>query len=134
MAYSLKLFGIMLATFLLLDFVWLGFIAKGWYQKYLAHLLAADINWYAAGIFYVLFIVGLLVFVVEPGLKDATVVTTLWKGALFGLIAYATFDLTCQAMFKDWPVFITVVDLIWGMFLSAAVSTVGYFAGKWLLG
>jgi uncharacterized membrane protein len=132
MLYYLKLYAITFAAFLAIDMVWLGFLARGFYQKHLGYLMGPQINWYAAFLFYLLFVAGILFFVVEPSLKEPSIVTALWRGAFFGLVTYATYDLTNQATVKDWPMIVTVADLLWGTFLSAAVSGVGYLAGKWL--
>jgi uncharacterized membrane protein len=72
------------------------------------------------------------VFVVLPGLEDNSLKTTILRAALFGLVTYATYDLTNLATVKDWPLLITIVDLAWGSVLSIAVSCVGFLAGKWL--
>jgi uncharacterized membrane protein len=130
MAYYTKLYAITLVAFLAIDLFWLGVIAKSMYQKYLGYLMAPEINWWAAFLFYFLFILGLLVFVVEPGLKENSLIETIWRAALFGLITYATYDLTNHATVKDWPAIITVVDLIWGMVLSVIVSSISYAAGQ----
>jgi uncharacterized membrane protein len=132
MLYYLKLYAIMFAAFLAIDMVWLGVLARSFYQKHLGYLFAPQINWLAAFLFYFLFVAGVLFFVVEPSLKEQSVLTALWRGAFFGLITYATYDLTNQATIKDWPMIVTIADLCWGAFLSAAVSGVGFFAGKWL--
>ena len=77
-----------------------------------------------------LFVVGLLVLVVVPGLEKRSLKTTLLRGALFGLITYATYDLTNLATIKDWPVLITVVDMLWGTVLSVGVSAISYAVGR----
>jgi uncharacterized membrane protein len=132
MAYYFKLYFVTLAAFFAIDMVWLGFVARTFYRKYLGFLMAPNPNWLAAIIFYLLFIVGILVFVVLPGLEDNSFKTTLLRAALFGLITYATYDLTNLATVKDWPVLITVVDMAWGTILSVAVSSISFWAGKWL--
>jgi uncharacterized membrane protein len=132
MAYYLKLYFATLAVFFAVDMLWLGLIARTFYKKHLGYLMAPDVNWYAALIFYFLFIVGVLVFVVLPGIKENSLPATILKAALFGLITYATYDLTNLATVKEWPLIITVVDLIWGMVLSTVVSIAGFFIGKWL--
>lgn len=132
MAYYLKLYCITLFAFLAIDLTWLGIVARSFYQKHLGYLMAPQINWSAAFAFYLLFVVGLLVFAVEPGLKDNSLTSTLWRAALFGLVTYATYDLTNQALVKDWPIIVTVIDMLWGMVLSVTVGTISYFAGKWL--
>jgi uncharacterized membrane protein len=132
MAYYLKLYFATLVVFFAVDMVWLGLIAKNLYKKHLGFIMAPDVNWYAALIFYFLFILGVLIFVVIPGLKENALPLMLLKAALFGLITYATYDLTNLATVQNWPVIITVIDLIWGMALTTIVSLAGYFIGKWL--
>jgi uncharacterized membrane protein len=132
MVYYLKLYFATLIAFFAIDMVWLGLVARTFYRKYLGFLMAPQVNWLAAIIFYLLFVVGILVFAVVPGLKANSLKTTLLSAALFGLIAYATYDLTNLATVKDWPLPVTVVDLIWGTVLSVAVSFAGYMAGQWL--
>jgi len=132
MVYYLKLYFATLIAFFAIDMVWLGLVARTFYRKYLGFLMAPSPNWLAAIIFYLLFIVGILVFVVVPGLEDNSPKTTLLRAALFGLITYATYDLTNLATVKDWPVLVTVVDMAWGTVLSVVVSFVSLMAGKWL--
>jgi uncharacterized membrane protein len=131
-AYYLKLYAATVVAFFAIDLVWLGLVARTFYRKYLGFLMASKVNWPAALIFYLLFVVGILVFAILPGLETGSLKTTVVRAALFGLIAYATYDLTNLATLKDWPVIVTVVDLVWGTLLSVAVSCVGYLAGKWL--
>ena len=132
MVYYLKLYLVTLIVFFAIDMVWLGLVARTFYRKYLGFLMAPSPNWLAAIIFYLLFIVGILVFVVVPGLEANSLKTTLLRAALFGLIAYATYDLTNLATVKDWPLLITVVDRAWGTALSVMVSLGSFMAGKWL--
>jgi uncharacterized membrane protein len=125
-----KLYFVLLAAFLALDMLWLGLVARSFYQQHLGFLMTPSPNWFAAAIFYLLFIAGILIFVVGPGLESDSLKATLLRAALFGLITYATYDLTNLATIKDWPVLITVVDLLWGTFLSVSVSSVGFVVGK----
>ncbi len=123
----IKIYLITLPIFFAIDMIWLGFIAKDFYRENLGQLLSPNINWTAAIIFYLLFIGGLVVFVISPAIEKNSVVYALIYGALFGLITYATYDLTNLATLKDWSLTVTIVDLIWGMVLSASVSTGSYF-------
>jgi uncharacterized membrane protein len=132
-AYFLKLYFATLIAFFAIDMVWLGLVARTFYADQLGFLLAPNTNWLAAAIFYLLFIVGILVFVVVPGLENKPLKMTLARAALFGLITYATYDLTNLATMKDWPLLISLVDMAWGMVLSILVSLVGLAAGKWLV-
>jgi uncharacterized membrane protein len=83
--------------------------------------------------FYLLYIVGILALAVVPGIREGAVMGALWRGALFGLIAYATYDLTNLATLANWPVNITIIDMIWGLTLNSVVAVVGYYAGTKLL-
>ena len=133
MTYYLKLYFATLIAFLAIDIVWLGLIARTVYQKYLGFLLTPTINWTAAVLFYLLFILGILVFVVVPGLEKNSLKVTLLRAALFGLITYATYDLTNLATVKNWPVLITVIDMAWGTVLSVVVSYISFMVGKRLI-
>jgi uncharacterized membrane protein len=127
----IKLYAIALPVFFAIDMVWLGLVAKDFYKSQIGFLMKPDINWTAAIIFYLLFIVGLVLFVIAPSIEKMSWTYALLFGALFGLITYATYDLTNLATLKDWPLLVTIVDLAWGATLGALVSVVTYFiAGK----
>lgn len=132
LTYLAKLYLSALAAFLVIDLVWLGAVGRGFYQKHLGFLLAERTNWAAAILFYLLFIGGLLVFAVLPGLQAGSLVRTLGLAAFFGLVTYATYDLTNLATVRDWPLVLTVVDMIWGMILSTLVSAIVFWASRWL--
>ena len=122
----ITLYLIALPVFLAIDMVWLIFVAKSFYAQQIGFLMKTEINWSAAIIFYLLFVVGLVVFVIAPALEKNSWSHALIYGALFGLVAYATYDLTNLATMKNWPVLITIVDLAWGMTVAASVSIVTY--------
>ena len=123
----IKLYAIALPVFFAIDMFWLGVVSKNFYRDQIGSLLKTDVNWVAAIVFYLLFIVGLVVFVITPAVEKSSWVHAVMFGALFGLVCYATYDLTNLAVAKDWPLLITIVDLIWGAVLAASVSTVTYF-------
>jgi uncharacterized membrane protein len=123
----IKLFLIALPVFFVIDMVWLVLVAKKFYQEQIGFLMRPDINWFAAIIFYLLFIAGLVIFVISPAVKNHSWAHALLFGALFGLITYATYDLTNLATLKDWPLLVTVVDLIWGTILASSISLITYF-------
>ena len=125
-----KLYGIALPIFLLIDGVWLGVVAKNFYGKHLGYLMSPTPNWAAAIVFYLLYIVGLVVLVINPAMNNGGWQEAMWKGALLGLVGYATYDLTNMATIKDWPMIVTVVDLIWGTVLSATISTLTILIAK----
>lgn len=118
--------------FFVIDFVWLTAVAQGFYQKHLGDLMRTEPVVPAAVAFYLLYLVGILVFVVVPALEAESLIRAVAMGALFGLIAYATFDLTCLALFEGFPVVVVVVDLVWGAVLTGSVSAIGYGVGRWL--
>lgn len=118
------LYLITLAVFFLIDMVWLGVVAKGFYRRHLGTMLSPKVNWGAAILFYLLFIAGLLIFVIRPALAQGALLTVLWLGALFGLISYATYDLSNLATLRDWPLIVTVVDLVRGTTLGGLVSLI----------
>lgn len=122
----LKLYVVSFVVFFAIDLIWLGIIAKNLYQKQVGHLLKTDVNWVAAIVFYLLFIAGLVYFVLLPNAGDGNVLKVLLTGAIFGFITYATYDLTNLATLKDWPLKITIIDLAWGTFLGASTSTIAY--------
>jgi uncharacterized membrane protein len=127
----LKVFLIAFPIFFVIDMAWLILVAKKFYQQQIGFLMKPDINWFAAIIFYLLFIAGLVIFVISPAVKKQSWVHAILFGALFGLITYATYDLTNLATMKDWPLLVTLVDLIWGTVLAASISGLTYFiAGK----
>lgn len=113
---------ISLLSFLALDSVWLGYISPSFYQQHIGHLMAQDPNFVAAGLFYVIFIGGLVYFAVNPGIESDSNRIAALRGAVYGLTTYATFDLTSQAVFRDWPTIVTVVDLTWGTVLSSGAA------------
>jgi len=127
----IRLFIIALPVFFAIDIVWLVLVARKFYQQQIGFLMKPDINWFAAIIFYLLFISGLVVFVISPAVEKHSLTHAILFGALFGLVTYATYDLTNLATMKDWPLLVTVVDLIWGTVLAAAISGITYFiSGK----
>lgn len=132
MIYFFKLYVVTLVGFLAIDFVWLAFVARAFYRRHLGFLLADQPNWWAAIVFYLVFVAGLVVFSVGPAVQAGSLRKALLLGGLFGLVTYATYDLTNQATVKNWPWTVTVVDLCWGLVLSALVSCIGYVAGRWL--
>lgn len=111
---------------IMLDLAWIGVIMKDFYQKGLAVHMATQINWYAAAAFYLLFIAGVFYFAAYPAHVKGSLWQAVLLGALLGLLAYGTYDLTNMATFKEWPLAITVVDMAWGAFLTATVSAAGY--------
>ena len=132
-SFYLKLYALTVPVFFIIDLIWLGVVAKGFYQKNLKYILSPNVNWTAAIIFYLMYIAGILIFAVLPGIaKDSVRHAAMW-GALFGFFTYATYDLTNLALHKDWPLNIVVVDILWGVVLCTAVATSSFYIAKWLI-
>ena len=126
----LLLYAFSLVVFLIIDLVWLGIISKNFYRTQLGQLMSPKVNWLAAIIFYMLFIVGILVFAVLPGIEAGSLARTALLAALFGLVCYATYDLSNLATLKNWPLAVTVVDLLWGTSVSTMVGIIAYAFGQ----
>ncbi len=135
-SFYLKLYFLTVPVFFLIDLIWLGVVAKNFYQKNLKYILSPNVNWTAAIIFYLIYIAGILIFAVLPAVaKDSlrhAAVAAVW-GALFGFFTYATYDLTNLALLKDWPLNIVLVDILWGVVLCSAVATLSFYIARWLL-
>jgi uncharacterized membrane protein len=114
------LYLISLGAFIVCDLLWLGVFAKGFYQKHLGYILG-EVSWVPAIIFYLLFITGLTYFVTYP-LLESSLLKVFLTGAFFGLVTYATYDLTNHATVRDWPYIVTFVDLVWGALLGGVIS------------
>lgn len=125
-----KIYLIAVPIFLLIDLLWLGVVAKGLYQRQIGHLMLPIPNWPVAFLFYLLFVVGLVLFAILPAIKSGSVSHALLYGVLFGFFTYMTFDLTNLAVLKDYPWVIAVIDIIWGMTLSASVSVATFFIAR----
>jgi uncharacterized membrane protein len=127
MAY-LAAFGAAALVFLVLDALWLGIIAKNFYFTRLNGLLRDKPDLGVAAIFYAGYLAGVVYFAVAPALQDGGLVRAVIAGALLGLFAYGTYDLTNLATLKNYPVSVAIVDMIWGMLLTAATAGAGYWA------
>jgi uncharacterized membrane protein len=121
-----------LLVFLVVDFTWLGFVAQSFYHRQLGELLSQRVNWTAAISFYVIYIVGLMIFCVAPALNRASLVNAMVLGALYGFFTYATYELTNYALIRNWPAALVPVDIAWGVVLCTVVSAGGYSVGRWL--
>jgi len=128
----LKLYGLMALVFFAIDLVWLGAVARSFYQDALGHLLRDETRWGVALAFYALYIAGILVFAVLPSLDTQSMPRAIALGAFFGLVAYATYDLTSLALIRDFPARVVAVDLAWGSLLTAGVAAAGHALGRWL--
>ena len=127
---TIRLYLTALISFFALDMIWLGAVARSFYRSQIGFMLNEGVNWPAAVIFYLLFVFGLVYFVIVPGVQRKSLVSVAADGALFGLVTYAAYDLTNLATTKNWPLSVTLVDLAWGAVLGAAVSAITYALRK----
>lgn len=122
----LKLFGISAVIFLMFDLFWLLVVSKNLYQTFIGELIG-DVKVTPAIIFYFVYLVGVVFFVLIPGIDKQSIFYTIFSGALFGFICYSTYDLTNLATIKNWPVTMTIIDLVWGTSVTAITSAIVYF-------
>ncbi len=128
---TLLLYALTVPVFFAVDTVWLGLVAKTFYRKQIGHLMADQVRWPAALVFYFTFIAGIILFAVLPSVEKGSLGKAILYGALFGFFTYGTYDLTNLATLKNWPLIVTVADLLWGMVLTGTVSGIGYWiSGK----
>ena len=123
-------YGAALSVFLAVDALWLGVLMKPVYAAALGPLLADTPRWGPAVLFYLLYVAGLLVFAILPGLRARRGRTAAALGALLGLVAYGTYDLSNYATLQAWPAALTVIDMAWGAVLSSLAATAGYLAAS----
>ncbi len=119
---------VILATviFFVIDIIWLGVIAKELYNREMGSLLKEKVNWVAAIVFYLIFVVGMVFFAIAPAVDQESLGLAFGYGGALGLLCYATYDLTNLATMKNFPLKITIIDLIWGTSLGALTSGLTY--------
>ena len=132
MIQFIKYYSVAFVVFFAIDLVWLGVVAKNMYKEHLGFVMSPNVNWVAAIGFYMVFIAGLIFFALNPAIEKNSVMYAFLVGGFFGLITYATYDMTNLATLKDWPVFITVVDIIWGTVLCSLTTTVSFLVLKFI--
>jgi uncharacterized membrane protein len=124
--FLVKLYFSSAVVFFTLDMIWIGLVARGFYRSHIGSLLRPDVNWLGAIIFYLIFIAGIEYFAILPSVAKGSAFQAAFAGALFGLVSYATYDLTNYATMKDFPLIVALVDMAWGALLSCIVTTAGY--------
>ena len=124
--FWVKLYLATIPVFFAIDMLWLGVLARSFYQTNLRHLLSPEVNWPAAFVFYFIYIAGILLFAVRPGLEAQSLGRACLGGALFGFFTYATYDLTNLATLRDWPLSVVLVDIAWGTVLCTLVAGGSY--------
>lgn len=124
-----KLYLVSLIVFLIIDLFWLGIIAKDLYKDQIGFLKSNEVRWGPAILVYCLYIAGLTFFVILPIFQEGNWVSALLYGGFFGLVCYGTYDLTNLATLKGWTIKIVVLDLLWGIFISAITSFITFWIG-----
>lgn len=124
----LKLYAVAVVTFFVIDLIWLGVVARSFYQNQIGHLMRANVNWPAAIVFYLIFVTGIIVLAVWPAIERQSLGHAIALGALLGMVTYAAYDLTNLATLEGFPFKVVLVDMLWGTVLCAAVSSVTYLA------
>lgn len=125
-----QLFLVVFAAFFVIDLIWLGVIGKNFYRTHLGFIMRKKVFWPPAIIFYLLYIVGLIFFVINPALGRESWLYALMAGAFFGLICYSTYDLSNLATLDRWPLPVTIADIVWGTTLSGLLSLIGFLYGS----
>lgn len=117
-------------AFFVLDFIWLGFVAIGFYRAEIGSLLLERPNFLAAGAFYLFYVMGIVGFAVLPALGAQSWIWAIVAGIALGLLAYGTYDLTNLATLRDWSWKVSAVDLVWGAFVTGAAALAGYWVAR----
>ncbi|MCG6949244.1 MAG: DUF2177 family protein [Acidobacteria bacterium] len=128
----LKLYSVAVVVFLVIDLVWLGVVARSFYQEQMGHLLRPTVNWAAALAFYLVFVLGIVVLCVLPAVERQSLTHAIILGGLLGLVTYAAYDLTNLATLDGFPLKVVLVDLAWGTVLCASVSAITFLTSKYL--
>ena len=126
------LWAICTIVFFALDFAWIATATSRLYRPFLGTLLSEKPTLAVAGVFYLVYVVGIVALAVVPSLQDGNVLGALWRGALLGLLAYATYDLTNLSTIQGWPWQVSAIDLVWGTTLNSVVAVAGFYAAHWL--
>ena len=130
MIQYIKTYFVVFSVFMIVDMIWLGIIAKKLYSSQIGFLMKNNVNWLAAIGFYLLYVAGLILFVVEPSIIRDSAQYALLVGMFFGLVTYSTYDLTNLATLKNWPLIITFIDMAWGSILGGTTSYLSFLALK----
>lgn len=128
----LELYGITTAAFFAVDLVWLTLATSRIYAPRIGDLLLDKPNLPVAGAFYLIYVVGVLALASLPGYEKSSLATAVTRGALLGLLAYGTYDLTNLATLKGWAWQVTAIDLVWGTFVTGTTAAIGYAVARWL--
>ncbi|MBK1710643.1 DUF2177 family protein [Marichromatium gracile] len=130
--FVIKLYLLTFTVFMAIDLLWLGVVARGFYRAQLAHLLADTTRWPAAIAFYLIYVAGILVMAILPGVEAGSLDRTLLLAAGFGFFTYITYELTNMATLPDWPLRLVLVDTLWGVVLCTLVGAAGFYLARLL--
>lgn len=133
MSKYLTAYGITVIVFLAIDFIWLAFVARSLYVDSIGHLMRDQPLLGAAGLFYAVYVIGIVIFAISPALRTDNWSTALIFGALFGFFAYATYDATNYATLRDWPLSISLIDTAWGTALTGISAVAGFWGTRLLM-
>jgi uncharacterized membrane protein len=122
------------AVFLAADFLWLSYASSAFYRPKLGELLSDSPNLTIAAVFYLVYAIGIVVFAVLPATAARSASMAIGLGALLGLVAYGTYDITNLATIRGWPASVSVVDLAWGVFVTSLAAASGYLTLKMVQG
>lgn len=115
-----------------IDFIWLSTMTSSFYRSRMGEMLVDQPNFVAAALFYLVYVAGVVHLAVMPALSGGSLVTVLVSGAVLGLVAYGTYDMTNLATLKNWSLSLSVVDMAWGTFLTSFAATSGYLITTWI--
>jgi uncharacterized membrane protein len=128
------MYAITTIVFFLIDMIWIGVVAKNFYARAIGHMLRDTVNWPAALIFYLMYIGGIVLFVLTPAIRSGCGIGHVaLRGGLLGVFAYGTFDLTALALIKGWPAIVTIVDMVWGTILTAGTASGAFWISRTFL-
>ncbi len=124
----LAIYALTTVIFFAIDMVWLGIVARNFYRQHLGYIMAEQVNWIAAIVFYLLYIGGILYFAILPAFhQQASWQQAALNGAVLGFLCYATYDLTNLATLKNWPLTVVLIDIVWGTVLTGSVAGISLF-------
>ena len=116
--------------FLIIDVIWLSFATKSFYRPLIGNLLTDKPVMWAAALFYIIYVMGMSLVVIQPCIDSSNIMKTIYTGFIFGLVAYGTYNLTNMAVLKGWSPTVTFVDMFWGGSLTAFSATTGLYLAK----
>lgn len=128
--FNLKVYVTFLVLFFAMDMLWLGVIARDFYKEQIGFLMRSQIYWIPAVLFYFLYIFSVIFFAFSPAWKEGSLLNAFCYAALFGLICYATYNLTNYATLEDWPLKLTIIDTLWGAFITGTVAAATFWLAK----